>query len=49
MSVYTRVRRPRSPAFLAAYAVGGLTALEGIPDGIENTNYFLTAAAAATC
>lgn len=47
MSVYTRVTPADAERFLGAYAVGRLTALEGIPDGIENTNYFLSTDQAA--
>ncbi len=42
MSVYTEVRRTDLVAFLSEYAVGELLSYEGISDGIENTNYFVT-------
>jgi len=42
MSVYTEVGRDDLIAFLGDYAVGDLVSYEGISDGIENTNYFVT-------
>ena len=42
MSVYTEVGRTALEAFLSDYAVGQLVSYEGINDGIENTNYFVT-------
>lgn len=42
MSVYTRVRPDELSAWLKRYAVGSLVALEGVAEGIENTNYFVT-------
>lgn len=42
MSVYTRVEAAEVAAFLKDYAVGELLDLQGIADGIENTNYFVT-------
>ncbi len=42
MSVYTEVSRDDLIAFLSHYAVGHLVDYEGISDGIENTNYFVT-------
>ena len=42
MSVYTTVSRDELGAWLRNHSVGTLTALEGIPAGIENTNYFVT-------
>ncbi|MCC5795818.1 MAG: homoserine kinase [Methylophaga sp.] len=42
MSVYTEVGRDQLIAFLADYAVGELVHYQGISDGIENTNYFVT-------
>ncbi len=42
MSVYTEISREALRAFLSDYAVGSLIRYEGISDGIENTNYFVT-------
>ncbi|MBL1320471.1 MAG: homoserine kinase [Methylophaga sp.] len=42
MSVYTEVGRDDLVAFLQDYAVGDLVSYQGISDGIENTNYFVT-------
>jgi homoserine kinase type II len=42
MSVYTPVSTSDLDAWLTRYAVGGLSVLEPIASGIENTNYFLT-------
>tara|TARA_R110002049_G_scaffold275093_1_gene453104 strand:+ start:755 stop:1705 length:951 start_codon:yes stop_codon:yes gene_type:complete len=42
MSVYTEVSRDELVAFLNDYSVGALVSYEGISDGIENTNYFVT-------
>jgi len=42
MSVYTEVGRADLVAFLSAYAVGDLLSYQGISEGIENTNYFVT-------
>lgn len=42
MSVYTEVERSALVTFLNEYAVGTLVSYEGISDGIENTNYFVT-------
>ncbi|PCJ31978.1 MAG: homoserine kinase [Gammaproteobacteria bacterium] len=42
MSVYTEVKRDELITFLNDYAVGDLESYQGISDGIENTNYFVT-------
>jgi homoserine kinase type II len=42
MSVYTEVSRDELVAFLNDYSVGALVSYQGISDGIENTNYFVT-------
>ena len=42
MSVYTEVGRDELVAFLGDYSVGDLVSYQGISDGIENTNYFVT-------
>jgi homoserine kinase type II len=42
MSVYTEVEREQLITFLEDYSVGKLVSFEGISDGIENTNYFVT-------
>jgi homoserine kinase type II len=42
MSVYTKIEREELEAFLTHYAVGQLLEFQGISDGIENTNYFVT-------
>ncbi len=42
MSVYTKVERDELVALLRQYDVGELLGYEGISDGIENTNYFVT-------
>ena len=42
MAVFTALHRAEAAAFLAQYALGELVDLEGITNGIENTNYFLT-------
>ena len=41
MSVYTAIEPEELADFLRAYDVGALVRYEGIPDGIENTNYFV--------
>jgi homoserine kinase type II len=42
MSVFTTVERDELVAFLQHYSAGELRDYEGISDGIENTNYFVT-------
>lgn len=42
MSVYTLIERNELKSFLQDYAVGDLIDYQGISDGIENTNYFIT-------
>jgi homoserine kinase type II len=42
MSVFTPVSEADARALLAHYALGELEGLEGIAQGVENTNYFLT-------
>jgi homoserine kinase type II len=41
MAVYTAIDRESLAAFLAAYDLPPLVALEGIPQGVENSNYRL--------
>lgn len=42
MAVFTPVSVEEAAAFTARLKLGKLTSLRGIPDGIENTNYFVT-------
>jgi len=41
MAVFTALTRDEIAALLDAYSVGQLVGFEGIPSGIENTNFFL--------
>lgn len=45
MSVYTDVPRAALDTFLGAYDLGAAVSCDGILDGVENTNYFVTTAA----
>lgn len=42
MSVFTPVSAAEASAFLRRFSLGELERLEGIAQGVENTNYFLT-------
>jgi homoserine kinase type II len=42
MSVFTPVSEADAASLLAHYSLGELESLEGIAQGVENTNYFLT-------
>jgi len=42
MSVFTPVSSAEAEALLSRYTLGALEGLEGIAQGVENTNYFLT-------
>ena len=41
MAVFTPVSEQEVHAFLRAYAVGGLRSMQGVSEGVENTNYRL--------
>lgn len=45
MAVYTALTDADLEDFLARYEVGGLESFEGIRDGVENSNFFVTAEA----
>jgi homoserine kinase type II len=42
MAVFTALTRAETASFLAQFGIGELADLQGISNGIENTNYFLT-------
>jgi homoserine kinase type II len=42
MAVFTPLSHAEASAFLTQFALGEVVDLQGIPSGIENTNYFLT-------
>jgi homoserine kinase type II len=42
VSVFTRITRPQLDQFFSSYSLGEVVSFEGITDGIDNTNYFVT-------
>ena len=42
MAVFTTVTETEISAWLADFSLGTLRELQGIPSGIENTNYFVS-------
>ncbi|MGZ8927804.1 MAG: homoserine kinase [Methylobacter sp.] len=42
MSVFTRITRPQLDQFFSTYTLGEVVGFEGITDGIDNTNYWVT-------
>jgi len=42
VSVFTRITRPQLDQFFSAYSLGEVVSFEGIADGIDNTNYFVS-------
>jgi len=42
VSVFTRITRLQLDQFFSAYTLGEVISFEGIKDGIDNTNYFVT-------
>ena len=41
MAVYTKVSNDDAQVLLARYDIGQVTALKGIAEGVENSNYLL--------
>ena len=44
MAIYTKLIESEINTILSNYSIGSLTGFKGIPEGIENTNYFLEVA-----
>jgi homoserine kinase, Neisseria type len=42
VSVFTRITRPQLDQFFSAYTLGEVVSFEGITDGIDNTNYWVS-------